>query len=704
MSDKTEQVVIDGQGHLIQERGYYIMFNPVTGDYRAEPEIQNAINARNAKRTVQLSTSLSTEQMNKMIELAKQLSPPGGRAMPGVREDGIGSSAQPQQNKFDDIEKAIEGISEDINKIAEAIGKYSIHKEQKQVIINNHSAQLEELYNRLQNLPEDGFSEQFRIRVTDMKVKILQQMQKVEKMMPKMSAIATPIPAQALQGDYTEDQLRLFVAASDVLRSYQQIQNVYFDKLTSEQQTAIVNFIRDVVNPLLETKIGKDRFVKEVLTLNALCQDLIAQIVGKNGHEMNLPEDDLEKQLLAETLIRVTTEVRPIGDSIQLTLESTTRKDIGTALATTFAGAAAATTLPMATSLVAQVPQGVASGISTVAPVVAEYPLQAYATIYHLISYITGKYEEHQLRKPDFVFKRLLNDLDKQTGNERMEEIFGRPQPVLGWYDYGAILKNTLITFGKTACGQVERAKEMFQTTPKLPQASAELCSRVGKAVQKYLHDTANRMAARPGVGMNPALFSKCADVMNELLLADKYKDLADNDWVRTCLDRMGILDTEKQLTFQNVILHEARYIAMHGPGVENFDPVGSQEAQDGSDSSQSSLDDATENDSTTILGPHGEFWGTIEPKGEPPETANRVVDFKNQAADIAAEAAAKDAAKAAATKRPSNQEGNSKSRKTGGMKTKRRKSRSTIKRKSNKNKRKSRRYQRRASSRKARK
>lgn len=695
MSDKTEQVVIDGRGYLIQRNGNYVIFDPNTGNYRASNSLSEVFNLPR----VQLTSELDITTLRGYDPLIGNS--PGGRAMQADDDDAAGydssqrPSAQPQQNKFDDIEKAIEGISEDINKIAQAIGAYSRNKNAKETIIENGLTELDQLYNRLQNLPEDGFSEQFRIRVTDMKVKILQQMQKVEKMMPKMSAIATPIPAQALQGDYTEDQLRLFVAASDVLRSYQQIQNVYFDKLTSEQQTAIVNFIRDVVNPLLETKIGKDRFVKEVLTLNALCQDLIAQIVGKIGHEMNLPEDDLEKQLLAETLIRVTTEVRPIGDSIQLTLESATLKDMGKVATTAVAGAAAATTLPMATSLVAQVSQGVASVISTAAPLVGEYPLQAYATIYHLISYITGKYEEQQLREPDFVFKRLFHDLDKQTGNERMEEIFGRQQPVLGWYDYGAILKNTLITFGKTACGQVERAGELFETTKKLPQASAELCSRVGKAVQKYLHDTANRMAARPGVGMNPALFSKCADVMNELLL-NGYKELADNDWVRTCLDRMGMLDEDKQLTFQKVIRHQAIDIAKNEPGVQHLPPTDSQEAQDGSVSPRMNLDDATENDSTTILGPHGEFWGTIEPKGEPPETANQVVDFKNEAADIAA--------KAAATKRPSNQQGNSTSRKKGGMKTKRRKSRSTIKRKSNKNKRKSRRYQRRASSRKARK
>ena len=680
----AEQVVIDAQGRLMQHNGNYVIFNPNTSEYRATINIDEV---RQLQR-IQLTSELDIQNLPGYTRLTQS---PGGIAMP--RNSMVSEPSRQQntrKNNSHKIDEAIGGISSEIDKIAEAIGVYSTKKEKKQNIINKHSAELEGLYNRLQELPEDGFSEKFRIRVTDMKVKILQQMQIVEKMMPKTSVSVIPAPAKALQGDYTEDQLRLFVAASDVLRSYQQIQNVYFDKLTSEQQTAIVNFIRDVVNPLLETKIGKDRFVKEVLTLNALCQDLIAQIVGKIGHEMNLPEDDLEKQLLAETLIRVTTEVRPIGDSIQLTLESATLKDMGKVATTAVAGAAAATTLPMATSLVAQVPQGVASGISTVAPVVAEYPLQAYATIYHLISYITGKYEEHQLRKPDFVFKRLLNDLHKQTVNERMEEIFGQLQPVLGWYDYGAILKNTLITFGKTACGQVERAKEMFQTTPKLPQASAELCSRVGKAVQKYLHDTANRMAARPGVGMNPALFSKCADVMNELLLADKYKDLADNDWVRTCLDRMGILDTEKQLTFQNVILHEARYIAMHGPGVENLPPpTDSLTAQDGSDSSQSSLDDAPENDSITIQGPHDEFWGTSVPQGALPGTADNLLNLKN-----------------APTKRPSddNKHQKPKDPRRGGMKTKRRKSRSTIKRKSNKNKRKSRRYQRRASSRKARK
>lgn len=699
MDDNQEQAVIDAQGRLIQKRGYYIMYNPVTGNYRAETAFVNANAALTNGRTVQLSTPLSNEQMTKMIESAKPLLHPGGRVMPGVREDGRGSSAQPKQNTFVGIENAIDGISGEIYKIDSAIKQYLINKDKKQHDINKTLNELDKLYVRLQELPEDGFSEEFRIKVTDMKVKILQQMQQVEKMIPEMSASDRPVAAKALQGDYTDDQLRMFVAASDVLRSYNQIQDVYFDQLTLEQQTQIVNFIRDVVNPLLETKIGKERFAKEVLTLDSLCQDLIAQIVGNKDNQMNLPANELQQKLLADTLIRVTTEVRPIGDSIQLTLESTRPKDVGHAVLTTTAGAAALSTLPMATSLVAQVPQGVASGLATAAPFVVQYPLQAYATIYHLISYITGKYEERQLQQQDFVFRRLFNDLHKRTENERMEKIFGHSQPVLGWFDYGAILKNTLITFGKTACGQVERAGQMFEITKKLPVKTAELCSRVGVAVQTYLHDTANRMAARPGVGMNPALFSKCADVMKELLdKNDEYQDLKDDVWVQRCLDRMGILDSEKELTFQKVLLHEATDIAKYGPGGQHEVPQDSLRAEYGSVSPPRSLDDApgVVPGSIDHLGPHDEYLGSMDDRsGELQGTGDRVIQFKNDAAAAAAEAADDDYA---------GQEPSMKKRKNGGMKTKCRKSRSTIKRKSNKNKVKSRRYQRRASSRKARK
>jgi hypothetical protein len=698
MDDNQEQAVIDAQGRLIQERGYYIMYNPVTGNYRAETAFVNANAARTNGRTVQLSTPISNEQMTKMIESAKPLLHPVGIAMPGVREDGRGSSAQPKQTQYDVINEAIDGISGEIDKIDRAIQQYSINKDKKQDDINKSLTELEQLYIRLQELPEDGFSEEFRIKVTDMKVKILQQMQQVEKMIPEMSASDRPVAAKALQGDYTDDQLRMFVAASDVLRSYNQIQDVYFDQLTLEQQTQIVNFIRDVVNPLLETKIGKERFAKEVLTLDSLCQDLIAQIVGNKDNQMNLPANELQQKLLADTLIRVTTEVRPIGDSIQLTLESTRPKDVGHAVLTTTAGAAALSTLPMATSLVAQVPQGVASGLATAAPFVVQYPLQAYATIYHLISYITGKYEERQLQQQDFVFRRLFNDLHKQTENERMETIFGKKQPVLGWYDYGAILKNTLITFGKTACGQVERAGQMFEITKKLPVKTAELCSRVGVAVQTYLHDTANRMAARPGVGMNPALFSKCADVMKELLDKNEYQELKEDRWVRTCLDRMGILDSEKELTFQKVLLHEATDIAKYGPGGQHEVPQDSLRAEYGSVSPPRSLDDApgVVPGSIDHLGPHDEYLGSMDRSGELQGTGDGVIQFKNDAA-AAAEAAAD-------KKRPGQEPPSMKKSKKGGMKTKCRKSRSTIKRKSNKNKVKSRRYQRRESSRKARK
>ena len=700
MDDNQEQVVEDARGFLIQRNGNYIIFDPRTSNYRASTNQEEVFKLPR----VQLTSDLD---ITKLPGYAHLFSSPGGRAMPGVREYGIGYLAQPKQKQFVDINDAIDGISKKIDKTAEAIEAYSSNKKNKQENIDNSLTQLEELYNRLQELPEDGFSEEFRIKVTDMKVKILQQMQQVENMIPEMSASEKPVAAKALQGNYTDDQLRLFVAASDVLRSYNQIQDVYFDQLTPEQQTEIVNFIRDVVNPMLvEQTIGRERFAKEVFTLNALCQDLIAQIVGirRGSGDMNLPDDPLQQKLLAETLIRVTTEVRPIGDSIQLTLESTTLKDLGTALTTGTAAAAALTALPTATSLVAQVPQGVANGLTTLAPVVAEYPLQAYATIYHLISYITGKYEEQQLQQPDFVFRRLFNDLHKQTENERMETIFGRTQPVLGWYDYGAILKNTLITFGKTACGQVERAGQMFETTKELPKKTAELCTRVGVAVQTYLHDAANRMAARPGVGMNPALFSKCADVMKELLKQDKYQGLNDDEWVQECLDRMGILDKNKELTFQKVLQHEARYIAMHGPGVPDVVPQYSQEAQYGSVSPPISLDDAgVGQGSIDSEGPHGDYWGSMDPPGEPQGTGEKLAKFRN--------AAAAKAEAAAAAKRPSNKQDDAAEKKRripddgkGGMKTKRRKSRSTIKRKSNKNKGKSRRYQRRASSRKARK
>jgi len=684
MAEPAKRVVIDAQGRKIQHNGNYIIFNTNTTEYQATTNFQEVVGLPE----IQLTSELDIRNLPGYTPLRKS---PGGIAMSGDRT-GSGSSMQQnlKKNNSDDIDEAIDGISKGIDKIAEAIGAYSTNMETKQEEINKKLTELEDLYTRLQALPEDGFSEQFRIRVTDMKVKILQQMQIVEKMIPKMSASDRPAAVKALRRkDYTDDELRLFVAASDVLRSYEQIQNVYFDKLTSEQQTAIVNFIRNVVNPLLGKEIGKERFVKEGLTLNALCQDLIAQIVGARSDidEMNLPDNDLEKKLLAETLIRVTTKVRPIGDSIQLTLESATLKDMGKVATTAVAGAAAATTLPMATSLVAQVSRGVASGITAVVPVVAEYPLQAYATIYHLISYITGKYEEHQLREPDFVFRRLLNDLQKNMRNKRMEQIFGQSQPVLGWYDYGAILKNTLITFGRTACGQFGRAAEMFETTQKLPQATAQLCSRVGKAVQTYLHDTANRMAARPGMGMNPALFSKCAEVMKELLRSDEYRALEDSRWVQTCLTRMGLLDTEKQLTFEKVLRHEATDILTRGTGPQHLPPGDSQEAQIDSQSSIGSLREDSETgfgvQGDSMSGVHDEFLELRNQPGEPPGTGDELLNDKN--------------------KRQRTNGNNGKNPK-GGMKTKRCKSRSTIKRKSNKNKRKSRRYQRRASSRKGRK
>jgi hypothetical protein len=694
MNDNAEQVVIEN-GRMKMHNGYYIMYNPTTNQYRAEPERNVANDAFNEMRRVEFSTPLSTEMLISLTQNAAPLHSPGGMAI--RPQDRLLMMQQSESTKTKTFNQHIEEFNTEVDNIASAIQAYSANSTAKQDTIRKNNVLLEQLYTRLQELPEDGMSEQFKQRITDMKVTVLKKMQEAEKNIPKMSLSERPAAVKALSSkEYTDDELRLFVAASDVLRSYEQIQDVYFDKLSSFQQQAISDFILTVINPLFEQTIGKDRFAKESLTMNALCKDLIAQIVGitdSEEMEMNLPDNGLEQQLLANTLVRVITEVRPIGDSIQLTLESTTPKDIGKAVVTGTSLIAAMNTLPTETSLVAQISQGVASGLGKSAPLVAQYPLQAYATIYHLVSYITGKYEEQQLNKPDFVFKRLLNDLQNNMHKQRMEKIFGQQQPVLGWYDYSAILKNTLIKFGNTACGQVERAVGMFNTTRQLPEKTAKLCSRVGMAVQTYLHDAANRMAARPYIGMNPALFSKCADVMKDLLDTEEYSTLADSEWVKSCLDRMGLLDTQKELTFQKVLRHEATDVLTHGIGVQHIPPGESQEALLYSQSSQDSLPDApVVNYNSSIRGEHGELLEDRDRPGAPQGTGESHVGFKN----VAAAAAAKND-NGQGTKRKRDGEGGAKI-------TKHRKSRSNIKRQSKKLKRKSRRYQRRASSRKGRK
>ena len=707
MNDNAEQVVIEN-GRMKMHNGYYIMYNPTTNQYRAEPDRNVANDAFNERRRVEFSTPLSTEMLISLTQNAAPLHSPGGMAI--RPQDRLLMMEQSESTKTKTFNQHIEEFNTEVESIASAIQAYRANRDTKEDTIRKNIESLEKLYTRLQEeLPEDGMSEQFKQRITDMKVKVLKQMQEAEKNIPKMSPSERPAAVKALSSkEYTDDELRLFVAASDVLRSYQQIQDVYFDKLSSPQQKAISDFILTVINPLFEQTIDKDRFAKESLTMNALCKDLIAQIVGMTDREeMKLPDNKLEQQLLANTLVRVITEVRPIGDSIQLTLESTTPKDIGKAVVTGTSLIAAMNTLPTETSLVAQISQGVASGLVKSAPLVAQYPLQAYATIYHLVSYITGKYEEQRLNKPDFVFRRLLNDLQKNMHNKRMEQIFGQQQPVLGWYDYSAILKNTLIKFGNTACGQVERAVGMFDTTRQLPEKTAKLCSRVGMAVQTYLHDAANRMAAKPDIGMNPALFSKCADVMKKLLATEEYSKLADSKWVKSCLDRMGLLDTQKELTFQKVLRHEAIDALTHGIGVQHKPPEDSLEANYNDDqSSQDTLSDAPGIDDSIIEGPHGEFTGERTQPGAPQGTSDLHVGFRNVAAAAAAAAAKNDNGQG--TKRINQKdEKDVKNRRTGegGAKiTKHRKSRSNIKRQSKKLKRQSRRNQRRVYSRKGRK
>ena len=200
-------------------------------------------------------------------------------------------------------------------------------------------------------------------------------------------------------------------------------------------------------------------------------------------------------------------------------------------------------------------------------------------------------------------------------------------------------------------------------------------------------------MAASPGMGMNPALFSKCADVMKELLATEEYSTLTDSEWVKSCLVRMGLLDTKKQLTFEKVLRHEATDISTHGTGVQHFPPEESQEAQFDSRSSQDSLPGVHEPEAQlgVIEGHHGDLLEERDRPGSERGTGDLLVGFRNVAAN-----------------RKDNGQGTKKGTKRnreGGAKiTKHRKSRSNIKRQSKKLKRKSRRYQRRASSRKGRK
>ncbi len=596
----------------------------------------------------------------------------------------------------------IHSISSEIDKTLRAIQKYNENKDNKEVRITQQIEALHELYTRLQLIPEEGMSIDFRKRITDMKVNIFTNIQNALDLVDDQSIQELPpavMPFYSSKGanKYTREQLEVFVKASDLLFIYGQHKLVSFNDLSTIRQAEIQRFVTGFIDQFALDIIPpaeQESFRTEMLTFNTLCCDLLALIIGS---DLRVPdsaqqEERLMCELLAETCINVITRVRPIGDSVVMIGEAMAMNPFDFAkkgVMGAVAGAAAATSYPALTSLA----QGVGNAFAGLGSAAVDFsiqnPLFAYGTLYHLFNYINEKLEIRELHNnPDFVFRRLLTNLRASKDRVAFNDVFGEAppeiNPVVDSFEFAGLLSKSARYVAETFCGQVRSAVKMVKTTAELPQSTLKVCRGMAARGNSAVHGLANRMTATAGLARD-RMFSDCHSVMEKLLDTSKYTSLKENPLVIEFVRRLGLFDTQNILTEEKVAMHEAAGFLTSG-----YVPPDTSDTQDGvidgePSPGRNSLDDETVPADAlpgAVQGPHGELLESSDPPFAnlaPPKAGNDVLTGKRLA--VANAENAENAAKAA---------------KTSG--------RTSKKKKSNKNKRQSRRKFRRSFSRKGRK
>jgi len=477
------------------------------------------------------------------------------------------------------IEEQIGSLDIEIDKMNDAIAQYNEHAANADQLIEGQLTELRRLLVRLNHIPENG-SEQFRKRITDMKVKTLKSIQDLMNRINKRSPGDRPVMQKAhelMHGiDYTEEELRLIVGASELLQRCAEIKPVVFSGLGGAQKDQVEAFFFNEVIPLITAEIESEhvekqgeslkKLTKEVAALKKLCQELLAQMIA----EKPIPPGDLEmdrrrRKIIAMTCIITTSATdKGFGDNIGTLLQALTLQDL---LKGAFTGAvciAAAKINPTLASFATSAASMLTEATGVVAEAALESPALAVGTGWHLARFIDANLP----RNPDLRLRDTLLSVRPRSRLHIMTVVFGERTPILGWWDLAGVAKRVFQVFGEGVCTHVASAVDMGRDMKDAPAHIHGFCSRSAESLNSTIGHLANAMASRHPF-IDSMTLSRARDVLNGLLDTDEFQDLKDDEFINYILLRLGLLDEDHDLTEAKFKKYEAELIGRYGIGPE---------------------------------------------------------------------------------------------------------------------------------------
>jgi hypothetical protein len=640
-----------------------------------------------------------------------------------MAQRGVAPGKRQQPEEPLSIEDEIVLLDNKIDRMNNAIAAYNEHADYADELIERQLEELRRLLERLNRIHEAG-SEQFRRKITDMKVKTLKSIQDLMKRIIKRSPVERTVMEKAheLHGiNYTEEELRLIVGASDYLRRCAQIEPVVFSGLEREQQDQVEAFFFNEVIPLITAEIESEhvatrgeslkKLTKEVAALKKLGQELLAQMIA----EKPIPPGDSEmdqrrRKIIAMTCIITTSATdKGFGDNIGTLLQALTLQDLLKGAFTSGVCIAAAAANPTLASFATSAASMLTEATGAAAAAALESPAVAVGSGWHLARFIDANLP----RNPDLRLRDTLLSVGPRRRFHIMTEVFGERTPILGWWDLAGVAKRVFQVFGEGVCTHVGDAVEMGMAMQAAPARIRGFCSRSAESLNSTIGHFANAMASRHGF-IDSMTLSRARDVLNGLLDTGEFQDLKDDEFIDYILLRLGLLDGNHDLTEAKFKKYEAELIGTHGLGPEyaaGLLPEDDSMRTGAPGRSESPVrktvirePDPPRQSSGLMLGVHDEVIGPRDSAAATDAAAASEAWGEEGSRLLTGKQLAKDNASARGKKGPNkNKSGVVKGKGAfdGGKRTRRRKA-TTKKQKSKKNKRQSRRKSRRSSSRKA--
>lgn len=480
------------------------------------------------------------------------------------------------------VDDRIRQISSDIDSINRAIGAYNANRENADAEIERHLNQLDALYTQLSEMdPGPGSSDDFKEHITTMQVNVLKSIQEASRKVKRRSRQGVPVNAKLnrllIDRDYTDEEFRLFVIATNLLHDYSRVRRVSFLDLSPERQAIIDEFFfKDVCSLIHDGKPLQitPEFNEQMLVLKILIRDLLAQIIGTDRvfpPDDDNPENQLKRKLIAKAVFMATYgDDRSFSDNITLLLTTLTPADIAKGAFTGAVFFAVAKLNPGLYGLATSAGSMAAEATTVAAGAAAAEPLVATGTAWYV-----GNFVRERLRREDDMLGRgALHGIDRQRKQDALDRIFGeRREGPIDWWNVLEIVKG-VARFGTEAlCRQVEVARDMFTDLRAMPDTSARFCSRALKRVNRSISSAAAKFAAARSTSTHPQFLTKFRAVLDDLLETDEFASLVGDEYILRTQDIFGLLDQSNGITRQQVDRFLAQQISMHGI-TPAFEPI----------------------------------------------------------------------------------------------------------------------------------